>query len=185
MAFVKHCARALALIVMAVALSLPAAAQNSSLRLAENDIKAGLLYNFLRYTHWPTETRNAQPAVVCIYGSDPFSGRLTPMAGRTVNQRSIEVRSVRTYGEMNSCSLLVVNAAERTRWPQMRAYLSERDVLTVSDYDGFARAGGMIEFTRTNNRIGVRVNTGAIERADLIVQERILRLASAVRTDAP
>ena len=41
----------------------------------------------------------------------------------------------------------------------------------------------MIEFTRASNRIGVRVNVGAAQDADLIVQDRLLRLASVVRTD--
>jgi hypothetical protein len=154
-----------------------------SLRLAESDIKAGLIYNFLRYTQWPTPARADQPVIVCTYGHDPFSGRLASMAGRTVNQRAIELRTVHTLPEIDACSLVVVNADERADWPRLRSFLAPRHVLTVSDYEGFARAGGIIEFTRINNRIGVRVNVGAAEAADLLVQDRLLRLASVVRTD--
>jgi hypothetical protein len=183
LAFLSRCAGALAALVLSASMVAHAAAQDN-LRLVEQDIKAGLLYNFLRYTEWPAP--HAQPnAVVCIYGRDPFEGRLAPMTGRTVNQQRIEVRAVRTYAEMDACSMLVVSADERARWPQLRAYLARRDVLTVSDYDGFARAGGMIEFTRLNNRVGVRVNVEAVQEANLAVQDRLMRLATAVRTGPP
>lgn len=187
MAFLSRFARLILPLIAAAALIAPAHAQQN-VRLIEQDIKAGLLYNFLRYTSWPNATA-AQPAratdtaVVCLYGGDPFAGRLTPMAGRTVNQRVIQVRTVRALTEIAPCQMLFINAVERERWPQVRAYLANRDVLTVSDFDGFANAGGMIEFTRVRDRIGVRINTNAVESAHLVVQDRLLRLAST--TGAP
>jgi hypothetical protein len=177
---------ALALIALLVASATPApfARAQDSLHLVEQDIKAGLLYNFLRYTQWPQQGQAAD-AVVCIYGHDPFNGRLTPMAGRTVNQRTIEIRMVHDNSELSACSLLFVNSDERSRWSALHAYLAGRNILTVSDYDGFARAGGMIEFTRVNSRIGVRINVEAVQGANLAVEDRLLRLASTVRTGAP
>src|SRR5690606_19766720 len=102
------------------------------------------------------------------------------MTGRTVNQRPIEVRTLAAGDAPNGCSLLFLNADEREDWPRLRAALSRGGVLTVSDYDGFARAGGMIEFTRANNRIGVRINVAAAEDAQLRVEDRLLRLATVV-----
>jgi hypothetical protein len=162
--------------------AVPARAQDN-VRLAEQDIKAGLLYNFLRYTQWPEGGRAEAPMVVCIYGLDPFSGRLAPMAGRTVNQRRIELRTIGSDAEIDACSLLYLNAQARRDWPRIRAHLAGRHVLTVSDYDGFARSGGMIEFARVDDRVAVRINVRAAEAADLLVQDRLLRLASIVRSD--
>jgi hypothetical protein len=182
-ASLKRIFRAVAVIALVTAQSMAAAAQQN-VRLLEQDIKAGLLYNFLRYTDWPTIARDDQPVVVCVYGGDPFEGRLTPMTGRTVNRRAIEVRNVAGESDVNACSLLYVNAQRRDDWPQLRSRLARRSILTVSDYEGFARSGGMIEFTRTNNRIGVQINVGAARAVDLSVQDRLLRLASVVRTDS-
>lgn len=165
---------------LAVALMAPAggAVAQEAGRLMEQDVKAGMIYNFLRYTHWPNGRDGA--LVVCVYGRDPFAGRLAPMTGRTVNQRPIEVRTLAAGAAVDRCSLLFLNADEREDWPRLRTALSDRGVLTVSDYDGFARAGGMIEFTRANNRVGVRINVAAAEAAQLRVEERLLRLATVV-----
>jgi hypothetical protein len=180
----KHAFQALALGLAAAVLSIgPPVAAQDSVRLAEQDIKAGLLYNFLRYTEWPPRTSEA--IVVCVYGGDPFSGRLTPMSGRTVNRQPIRIRFIDAQQEVEGCSMLFVNAAERADWPGLRAYLARRNVLTVSDYEGFARSGGMIEFTRANNRVGMRINVRAAQAANLVVQDRLLRLASVVETERP
>jgi hypothetical protein len=176
-------AASLALCLAIGILSAVTARAQDSVRLAEQDIKAGLLYNFLRYTQWPSAPRADAPVIVCVYGRDPFGGRLATMSGRTVNQRPIQVRSVSTNAEIDACSMLFVNAEQRSEWPRLRGHLARRHILTVSDYDGFARSGGMIEFARVNNRVAVRVNVGAAQAADLAVQDRLLRLASVVRSD--
>jgi hypothetical protein len=184
MAALKRLTRWLIALAFFAVLTAPAVAAQEGIRLAEQDIKAGLIYNFLRYTEWP-QGRAGQPLIVCVYGGDPFSGRLQPMAGRTVNQRPIQLRGVSADRDLDACAMVVINAEARNEWPRLRMYLSRRSILTVSDYDGFARSGGMLEFTRASNRIGVRVNVGAAEAANLAVGDRLLRLASVVRTENP
>jgi hypothetical protein len=161
-----------------------AAAAQDSRRLAEQDIKAGLLYNFLRYTEWPARAPARATIDVCIYGRDPFGRRLEPMAGRSVNQRVIALRTVHTSAEISSCALVFINAEERAAWPRLRADLARHSVLTVADFEGFARAGGMLEFTRANNRVGVMVNLEAAHAADINVQDRLLRLATVISSES-
>lgn len=150
------------------------------LQLVEQQIQAGLIYNFLRYTHWPVEpgAKADAPMVVCLFGGDAFDGHLQPMAGRTVNQRAIEIRNLRTIEEAQACSMVFVNAAEMPRWAEARAALAMKPMLTVSNAEGFTDAGGMIEFTRTDSRIGVKINTNAVTAAHLQVEDRLLRLAT-------
>ena len=61
---------------------------------------------------------------------------------------------------------------------ELRAALAMKPMLTVSNAEGFADSGGMIEFTRTDNRIGVKINTNAVTAAHLQVEDRLLRLAT-------
>jgi len=161
-------------------LAAPAAEAAEGLQLVEQEIKAGLLYNFLKYTDWPAGGAAANaPIVVCLIGGDPFGGRLQPMSGRTVNQRVIEIRSLEAVKDSGVCSLLFVNAGEKPQWPELRTALMAKPMLTVSDFAGFSDAGGMIEFTRVDNRIGVKINTAALASAHLKVQDRLLKLATA------
>jgi hypothetical protein len=179
----RRVTRVLCAVWACVLVGLDAAAAQDSRRLAEHDIKAGLLYNFLRYTEWPASAQAGSTIDVCLYGGDPFEGGLASMAGRTVNQRVIAIRHIRTTAEFTACALVFVNAQDRAAWPRLRAELARSSILTVSDYEGFARAGGMLEFTRVRNRVGVAVNVEAANAVNLRVQDRLLRLATIVPSE--
>ena len=162
----------------------PCAHATESLQLVEQEIKAGLLYNFLKYTDWPQGASADAPMSVCLMGGDPFSGRLQPMSGRTVNQHMIEIRSVGAGDAIAGCSILFVHADEKAQWPALHMAIMAKPMLTVSDIPGFSEAGGMIEFTHIDNRIGMKINSAALSTAHLQVQERLLKLANAVRGGA-
>ncbi|HEX3755838.1 MAG TPA: YfiR family protein [Rhizomicrobium sp.] len=172
-----HAALAVWLAAMSVAVS-----AEENLQLFEQEIEAGLLYNFLKYTNWPAEHNDETRGnmVVCLFGGDPFGGHLQSMAGRTVNQHSIEIRIVNRPENMNGCSLLYIDAGRKSDWPQLAHGLNEKQILTVGNFDAFARSGGMIEFTKIEDRIGVKINLDAVTAAHLTVQDRLLRLASLV-----
>jgi hypothetical protein len=158
----------------------PVAHAQESIQLVEQEIKAGLLYNFMKYTDWPSDgpPELSAPMVVCLFGGDPFRGRLQPMVGRTVNQHVIELRQLQAIDELGMCSLVFVHADAKSQWPQLRMALAEKAMLTVSDFPGFADSGGMIEFTRIKNRIGVKIGAGAVMAAHLEVQDRLQRLVN-------
>jgi hypothetical protein len=172
-------------VALMVTLSMASAHADENVQLIEQKIKAGLIYNFLKYTQWPQGTSpSAGSIVVCLFGGDSFDGNLQPMSGRTVNERTIEVRDVKSAADVSPCALIVLNGAKKQEWPQLKAALAHQDVMTVSDFEGFALAGGMIEFTRNDSRIGVKINTEAVAATHLVVQDRLLKLASAVRAGA-
>lgn len=175
---IRYCCIATLLLSCA---ALPARAQ--SLQLHEQEIKAGLLYNFLKYTDWPA-TDNVSAMNVCIFGNDPFDGYLQPMAGRSVNQRIIALRTIQVPDETTSCHLLFVADDKKSHWPQLFSTLKGKSVLTVSDIAGFADAGGMLEFGRRDHRISVDLNMQATRDAGLRVQERLLRLVTIVQPAA-
>ncbi|MDE3061216.1 MAG: YfiR family protein, partial [Pseudomonadota bacterium] len=83
-----------------------------------------------------------------------------------------------------ACNLVFVNADEQARWPQLHAFLRGKSVLTVSDFSGFAASGGMIEFGHKNDHISAVINLDAVEAAHLQVENRLLRLVTAVHEGA-
>ena len=115
----------------------------NNLQLAEQEIKAGLLYNFLKYTDWPPERIGATSSiVVCIFGDDPFGGYLQPMAGRTVNQRTIVLRTIHAPSEAAMCQLLFINANEKDRWPKWRNALKGQKRPDRQRFCGVCRSRG-------------------------------------------
>jgi hypothetical protein len=167
------------LLVAGALLATPVRADN--VELIEQKIKAGLIYNFLKYTDWPAASAPGD-ILVCLYGGDAFDGHLQPMVGRTVHQRPIAVRVIKTNAEVEPCSLVFVHGDQKDGWPGLHKSLGNKSILTVSDFAGFTSSGGMIEFSRAESRIEVKLNVDAVSAARLTVGERLLKLASVVHT---
>lgn len=157
-------------------LAMPALA--ASVQLAEQKIKAGMIYNFLKYAEWPA-AGTSTPMRVCIVGSDPLQGNLKPMVGRSVNQRKIAVVDVDAAEAAGSCDMLMVGKG--APWPVLRQAIAGKPILTVSDDINFIKQGGMFAFGRTHDRITVTLNMDAAEAAQLQMQPRLLNLVTVVR----
>lgn len=178
MALLRQCHILLGTLLCTLLTSPPLA--GASLELNEQKIKAGLLYNFLKYTQWPESSFTSSAVTVCIFGDDPFEGNLDAMRDRTVNRREISIRQSRDMEDMRNCHMIFVNAREKSRWPRLRQFLSGKSILTVSDYPAFASSGGMIEFGRHGSRVGASLNAQAVAAAGLRVEERLLRLVTVL-----
>jgi hypothetical protein len=68
------------------------------------------------------------------------------VAGETVRGRAIAVVRSRRLEELKTCHLVFVGNSERGRTAQIISALREASALTVSDLDGFARHGGIVNF---------------------------------------
>src|ERR1044071_1171387 len=119
----------IALMGALAAILVASARADDNVQLIEQKIKAGLIYNFLKYTQWPAGSRQTTgPILVCAWGGDSFDGNLQPMAGRTVNERSIEIRDVHAAADLAPCALLVFNGSKKAEWPQLKAALGAQSI---------------------------------------------------------
>ncbi|HYD18854.1 MAG TPA: YfiR family protein [Patescibacteria group bacterium] len=163
--------------LLAGALAQPA--RGETLRLDENKIKAGLLYNFLKYTEWPGAGAGSGLSI-CLFGGDPFSGALAPLSGRTAQQQSIGIRYISRVEQLADCSAVVVHSSAAAAIPAITNFARSRNILTFSDIGGFASRGGMVEFARKDERVQVVVNGAAARAADLHIGARLLKVATVV-----
>jgi len=175
----QHWRRLLAYLCLAVFMPCLQAQAQTSLQLEEQKIKAGLIYNFLKYTKWPpTASGDSSPLIVCIFSAeDPFSGYLQPIEDRTVNQRQITLRHISKIEDAANCHMLFVGSDEQGQWPALHRSLGGKSVLTVGDFDNFADSGGMIEFDTKDNRVQIDLNPDAASAAHLQIYENLRRLA--------
>ena len=153
----------------------------------EVEVQAVFLYNFSRFVEWPAQTFSApgDPFVIGILGSDPFGARLDEaVRNEQINGHPLTVRRFRTVAEVNNCQILFVDRSEITRLGQILAALDHRSTLTVSQADGTAQRGVMIQFATENNRIRLRINVESARASGLTISSKLLRPAEIVGTNA-
>lgn len=158
----------------------PAAQAGPSL---EYQVKAVFLFNFTQFVEWPADALSGaqSPFVIGVLGEDPFGDYLDEtVRGESVNGRAIVVKRYRRVEEVRECRLLFISRSEADRLDQVFSALKGRDILTVGDFEGFARRGGMIRFVMEKNKIRFRVNLEAARAGNLTISSKLLRAAEIV-----
>ena len=161
----------------------PAYANDATL-LAEGKIKAGLVYNFLKYTSWPSTVLSQEHPVfhICLLGGDSFEGALHPLQGRTAQQYKINIRLLHNIGPENKCHVLYIHQTWGRELEKILKRLEGKAILTMSDIKGFARRGGMVELSRQpDKRIHLYINRQKIRQSRLQLEDHLAKLAKMVK----
>jgi len=150
---------------------------------SEYAVKAAFLFNFTKFVEWPEKAFNGPqaPMVIGIIGDDPFGDSLTRIvAGQKAQGRAILIVKYRRGDDLRRSQILFISASERLRNAEILASLQDASVLTVSDIDGFAEAGGTMQFVMQENRVHFVVNLDAATQSKLRVSAKLLALARVI-----
>ena len=153
----------------------------------ENQVQAVFLFNFSRFVEWPAQVFAApnDPFVIGIVGSDPFGARLDEaVRNEQINGHPLTVRRFHSIADVDNCQILFIDRSEIGRLGQILTALDHHSTLTVSQADGAAQRGVMIQFATENSRIRLRINVDAARAAGLTISSKLLRPAEIIGTDA-
>lgn len=170
-------ARILALVAGIILCGPVAFAQDSSLQI-EKKVKAGLIYNFLKYTDWPDDAALGNRTIrLCLLGGNPFDGALNPLEGRTAQNRPIDIANIDHIEDGKSCHLLFIHRNLRKSLPDYLTQMDAHPVLLISDMQDFTKMGGMVEFATEDGYINIHVNKDALKKSRVVIQDRLLKLS--------
>jgi hypothetical protein len=149
----------------------------------EYEIKAAYLYNFLNYIEWPNGSLPPEGGTITIgvVGENPFGEALDPLKGKQVKGRTLAVKEVSSAADLKGCQIVFISPSEKDRYPQLLDSLKDSRTVTVSEIDGFAQRGGMINFIYERNRVRFEINQDAARSKGLTISSELLKLARLVK----
>ena len=159
----------LLLLILLASLAPPAGAGAPS---REYQIKAAFLYNFVQFVEWPADAFAAadSPIILAVVGDNPFGESLRQViAGKSVGGRRLEVAHFPRAADVDEDDV-----------DQVIRKAQQKAILTVSDVDGFTRAGGVIRFYLDDGKIRFEINVAAAEKSRLKISSRLLKLAKVL-----
>jgi YfiR/HmsC-like len=151
-------------------------------RPSELEVKAVYLYHFAKFVRWPERAQSRGGSFsICVLGVDPFGPILErTLAGETLDGRPAETKRIEDPREAEGCRILFISASERNRLSRVLEATRDHAVLTVSDVENFAGAGGMIGLVLEESRVRFDVNLDAARAADLTLSSELLKVARRV-----
>ena len=175
--------RAAAVVAVLLALAAPPGRAQAPAAPTEYQVKAVFLFNFSQFVDWPAASfaDGRSPLVIGVLGADPFGAMLDEIVrGETVNGRPLAVRRYQSIDQVDNCHILFIDRSQAGQLDELVAALKERSVLTVGDFEGFTRRGGIIRFVTVGNKIRLRINLAAAQQAHLTISSKLLRPAQIV-----
>lgn len=148
-------------------------------------LKTAYIYNIAKFTQWPERSRvpSSAPMRFCLVGEDGQAASLWRLDGRALKGRTLKVLAPRAGRWADDCDLLYVASSEREHLGELLRTVRQHPVLTVSELDGFAEAGGMVELAPRGGRPRFTIHLGAVRGADLEISPRLLALAQVIGQD--
>jgi len=154
-------------------------AQPGMAQVDERALKAAYLFNFIQFTQWPVPPD--EPFRLCVLGRTPLDEQLAQLEGKPVlGGLHVSVRHVGARESLGNCHALYLDDSQRSQVDEVLGKLGTAPVLTVTDSDGLADRGLMIEIHKHDARLGFEVNLKTARRANISFSARLLKLASYV-----
>ena len=101
--------------------------------------------------------------------------------GETLDGKSVTVKSLSTADNVAGCHIIYFRAsADRNMRAGILAAAKTLPILTIGESPDCIRDGGIICFTRAENRIRFEINPAAAEQRSISLSSRLLRLANIV-----
>jgi hypothetical protein len=174
------------LIASLLTVGLRASAQNADSESSEYLIKAGFIYNFGKLVEWPGSAfpQSSSPLVIGVLGNDNFAATLEHVVdGKKIDARPFVVKRLRWSKDFTcGCHILFIASAESVHADETLQALKNSSVLTIAETPGFARRGGVINFTLEDSKVRFEVNVDAAHQVGLNISSRLLSLAKIVQT---
>jgi hypothetical protein len=147
----------------------------------EYKVKAAFLLNFARFAVWPESRAAEQTFSLCILGDDPFGPALTGIESKDIGGKPVQLRRLESIAAgVDTCRMLFVGKSGQTGVERVLKAVAGLPVVTVSDIEGFAKAGGMFEFKNQEGRLSFVVNNAKARESGVRISASLLNLAVQV-----
>jgi len=164
---------------VAIAVLLLAPGRAAAQDVTQAALKAAFIYNFAKFTVWPTDAAPADaPLIMCVRGDAAIVVALErAITGRLIGGRSMIVSSEEAAAAPRACHILYVSGVTAAEAARLVAGLRDVPTLTISDVEGFTKTGGIAQLFYDQGRLSFSIHAASAARAHLTISSRLLALA--------
>ncbi|MBN2010734.1 YfiR family protein [candidate division KSB1 bacterium] len=156
----------------------------ASAQFSEAEIKAVYIEKLTRFIDWPAETHMAdtiQPFILGVIGDHTFDTILNEVFSvLKIKNKKVEIRYLTNFKNIENCNLLFIAKSEKQSLPEILNYTVGHPILTISDTQGFAEKGVLINFYIAENKMRFEINQAAVKKSQLMFDSMLLNNARIV-----
>lgn len=147
----------------------------------EHQVKAAFLAKLHPFVKWPEPLQESEQITIGLLGATMFKPYVKDIEGQNIKGKKIIVKQIASVREAKHCHIVFIGPSEKDRLGYILSSLSSSPVLTVSDSEGWAKQGVMVNFYMDEGAVRVEVNVDTAKNAGLILSAHFLKLARIQR----
>jgi hypothetical protein len=153
--------------------------------VAEAQIKAAFVYNFLKFVEWPATAFNdpQHPFVVAIIGDGATADATEQfLASKQIGARLLVTRRLGWEDSLIGVHALFVAEPDPKKQRHIFAAAAEASVLSIGEGADFAVRGGVIGLLVENRKVRFDIDVDAAQAAGLLISSKLLALTRSVHS---
>ena len=155
----------------------------SSHKFFEYQVKAEFLTKITNFINWPEGTFSDpnEPFIITLAGKNPFGPYLKNLAKtRKIKNHRVILRQMKDKDSLKKCHMLFISKTEKRNLAGILSLAGNKPILIVGDGEKLAQKGTHISLYKRKQRIRFNINLGAARKSGIIINSKLLRLATTV-----
>ncbi|MGJ8620751.1 MAG: YfiR family protein [Methylophilaceae bacterium] len=145
----------------------------------EEGVKAGIVYNFTKFTVWPESNVKGSYFNLCIFGNKYQDG-FDALSGKLVLGKPMLIARNPKDTDIPNCQIVYIKKTSLINIQKILKKCHSLPILTVSDSQDFIHQGGMVGLNKYEKNIGFEANVNTIHSAGISIGAQLLKLAKRV-----
>ena len=146
----------------------------------EHKVKAAYIFKMLKFIEWKNDSQDSSSANnlnICVVGSGPIVEAIGLLDSKKAKGQPISVNNKSAADNLESCQIVFVARSEHNNIKSILSKTSPKTNLTISDIDGFARSGGMVELALIENKVKLVINLIKTNNSLIQFSSKLLNIA--------
>ncbi len=137
-------------------------------------------YSFTKYVQWPP-SNTGRDFIIAVLGDSDLTPLLEEMSEiKKAGTDNIVVKKI-NEGQLNQrANILFVPNHSAESFSKVIAALEGKPVLLITETEGLAGKGSMINFKDVNGKLRFEINIGSIQKAGLKVSQELVRFGEEI-----
>jgi hypothetical protein len=149
-----------------------------------NTLKAVYLEKFSRFITWPKECNIEQldqPFIIAVFGNTKLTQSLQMVySQQEIYNKRVIINEITELKDIKDCHILFIADSEKKELQKILSITNGLPILTISETEGMAKKGVIINFFEENNKLRFEINESALLKSPLKMSYYLLSTARII-----
>ena len=146
----------------------------------EEAVKAGSVYNFTKFTSWPSDLGSSDTFNLCVFSENKPDEGLQALSGKSVADKPLVLRYNVEGSSISKCHMAFIAHDSQVKVQETLNKIKKMPILTVSASPDFIKKGGMIGLIKVGKHVGFEINIATTNAVGIHIGSQLLKLAKRV-----